>query len=240
MELNKKQRKIKIISEIHPQHLGSIDESKRMILQSKIGGADFVKVQLYDAKKLFNNSDRHYLQLNKDEFLELANYSKLIGIKLFASIFDEEKIKWCEEANINHYKIASRTVEDTKLCEKIIETGKKVIISLGMYDYENKNLPFQGSNIKYLYCVSKYPTNLTDIKMPDFQNHSFFCGYSDHTIGISSCIFAASRGAEYIEKHFSNNKSIGVDTQMAHVCSMNLNDLTLLREIIDSITLLKS
>ena len=90
MELNKKQRKIKIISEIHPQHLGSIDESKRMILQSKIGGADFVKVQLYDAKKLFNNSDRHYLQLNKDEFLELANYSKLIGIKLFASIFDEE------------------------------------------------------------------------------------------------------------------------------------------------------
>ena len=87
-----------------------------------------------------------------------------------------KKIKWCEEANINHYKIASRTVEDTKLCEKIIETGKKVIISLGMYDYENKNLPFQGSNIKYLYCVSKYPTNLTDIKMPDFQNHSFFVG----------------------------------------------------------------
>ena len=48
MKTNSKQRKVKIISEIHPQHLGSMDEAKRMILQSKLGGADFVKVQLYN------------------------------------------------------------------------------------------------------------------------------------------------------------------------------------------------
>ena len=45
-------KRVEIISEIHPQHFGSIDETTRMILSSKIGGADFVKVQLYDSKKL--------------------------------------------------------------------------------------------------------------------------------------------------------------------------------------------
>ena len=42
---------------------------------------------------------------------------------------DEERFNWCEEANIELYKIASRTVEDKKLCEKIINSKKKVIIS---------------------------------------------------------------------------------------------------------------
>ena len=30
-------------------------------------------------------------------------------------------------------------------------------------DYKNKGVPFSNSNVKYLYCVSKYPTNLADI-----------------------------------------------------------------------------
>ena len=49
-----------------------------------------------------------------------------------------------------------------------------------------------------------------------------------------------AKGAEYLEKHFSNNKSIGIDTQMAHVCSMDFNDLSKLREIADGLTLIKS
>ena len=240
MEINKKQRSVKIISEIHPQHMGSMSEAKRMILQSKLGGADFVKVQLYDSKKLFNNNDRAYLELSKDEFLELSEYSKNVGIEFFASIFNEEKIKWCEEANLQYYKIASRTVEDKKLCEKIINTGKKILISLGMYDYETNGIPFKDKNINYFYCVSKYPTNLEEIKMPNFDEHSFLNGYSDHTIGLSACIYSVSKGATFLEKHFSNNKSLGNSTQMAHVCSMDFNDLSQLRAIVDSITLLRS
>ena len=52
MKQNIKQRNIKIIAEIHPQHMGSIEEVERMILQCKIGGANYIKVQLYNSKKL--------------------------------------------------------------------------------------------------------------------------------------------------------------------------------------------
>ena len=43
-----------------------------------------------------------------------------------------------------------------------------------------------------------------------------------------------ARGAEIIEKHYSNNKSLNVATQQAHTCSMNFNDLSMIREISDS------
>ena len=65
MKQNIKQRNIKIIAEIHPQHMGSIEEVERMILQCKIGGANYIKVQLYNSKKLFNNLDREYLEFTK-------------------------------------------------------------------------------------------------------------------------------------------------------------------------------
>ena len=239
MFTNSNQRNVKIISEIHPQHYGSMSEIKRMILQNKMCGADYVKVQLYDSYKLFNNKDREYLDVTKDELLEIYNYGKTIGIEVFASIFDEEKIDWCEEIGINLYKIASRSVDDKKLCDKIISTNKPVIISLGMYDYKNKAIPYKEKNITYLYCVSKYPTAMTDLEMPNFDN-SFFSGFSDHTVGIGACLYAVSKGATYIEKHYSNNKSMNIDTQMAHVCSMDDKDLSKLRELSDTFTLIKS
>jgi len=106
--------------------------------------------------------------------------------------------------------------------------------------HKNLNaLPYSAKNITYFYCVSKYPTQLNDLKMPKFEN-SKIKGYSDHTIGTAACIYAVSRGAEYIEKHFSCNKSLNVETQQAHTCSMDYDDLCEIRRNIDSITLIKS
>ncbi|MDE7469814.1 MAG: N-acetylneuraminate synthase family protein, partial [Paramuribaculum sp.] len=36
----------------------------------------------------------------------------------------------------------------------------------------------------------------------------FVIGYSDHTLGVDSCIFAAAMGAKVIEKHFTLDKSL--------------------------------
>ena len=137
------------------------------------------------------------------------------------------------------YKVASRSVDDSKLCEKIISTNKPVIISLGMYDWKKNNVPYSSKNVNYLYCVSEYPTMLEKIEMPDFKN-SFFQGYSDHTLGINACLYAASKGARLIEKHFSLNKSLQNSTQKAHVCSMDMNELSILKAYCESIQLLES
>ncbi len=240
MKANIEQRQVLIISEIAPQHMGSMSEVKRMILQSKIGGADVIKIQLYNSEKLWGDKKRLYLDTSIDELKEINSYCNDTGIELSASVFDEEKLEWCEKLNFKRYKIASRTIkEDTSLCKKIISTKKEIIASLGMYDFEKKGAPFNESNIKYLYCVAKYPTQLFEIKMPNFEN-SFFKGFSDHTVGIDACLFAIARGAKIIEKHFSNNKSLNVSTQAAHTGSMDMKDLESIRKYADSFNLLRT
>ena len=103
METNTKLRNLTIISEIHPQHYGSMSEIKRMIIQSKIGGADIVKLQLYDSKKLWGDGKRTYLDITKDELFEINEFCKFQGIELSASIFDMERVDWCSELNFNTY-----------------------------------------------------------------------------------------------------------------------------------------
>ena len=87
---------LKIIAEIHPQHHGSMNEIKRMILQCKINGADIVKVQLYDSKKLFENDERNYLEITKNELTDINEFCKSNDIELSASIFDLKRVDWCE------------------------------------------------------------------------------------------------------------------------------------------------
>ena len=126
-------------------------ELERMIIQCKLNGADYVKVQLYNSLKLFNNEDRKFLEFSRDEFLRISDYSKKIGIKLFVFIFDEEKLIGVREGRF--IQIASRTVvDDIKLCEKILNLDKKVIISLGMYDFKKMYYHFQV-RILYIYIV---------------------------------------------------------------------------------------
>ena len=62
MEININQRKVKIIAEVHPQFFASMNELERMIMMCKLGGADCVKVQLYNSKELFNDNKRDFLE----------------------------------------------------------------------------------------------------------------------------------------------------------------------------------
>ena len=231
-------RKVKIISEIHPQHHGSILELKRQIYLSFLGGADMIKVQLYSSKELFKNNEREYLEISFDELKFIKDFCDNLSIELFASIFDTKKIEWCEKLNFNFYKIASRSVSDTDLCNQVLSLNKPTFISLGMFKHSNK-VPFQNKNAVYFYCISNYPTDLSEIKMPDF-NKSIYQGYSDHTIGISACQHAISKGAKFIEKHFSTNKAYKIATEQAHYGSMNQNDILKLRNFADDVILMEN
>jgi sialic acid synthase SpsE len=227
-----------IISEIHPQHSGDLADAYSMILQSKMAGADAVKVQLYDTERLHGNRLREYLQLSKDQLRDLKAYADSVRIDLFASVFDTERLEWCEELDFKYHKIASRSVKEKFLCRAVISTGKPVFMSLGMFDWRKEGLPYESDNIIYFYCVAKYPALLEEIEMPFFTPEGIF-GYSDHTIGIAACVFAISRGAQYIEKHFTLNKSRQYSTEKAHVCSMDFDELRLLRQLADGISLMR-
>ena len=137
-----------------------------------------------------------------------------------ASVFDLERFKWMESLGVSRHKVASRVVQDRKLCEHILATGLETFISLGFWD--GQGVPYQGSNARYLYCVPKYPCPYEDICLPQGFADSIYEGFSDHTIGIEAALVAVGRGARIIEKHFTLNKGLsGPD----HICSATPDEL---------------
>jgi len=226
-----------IISELCGQWGGSVRRAEQMILQSKMGGADAVKVQLWDTYRMpgENREIWEYLSMNFDQFRRLKEFSDSLNIDFFASPFHSDRFEWIQELGLSTNKIASSLVDwDIDLCNKMINTGLETFVSLGCWD---KNyLPFEQENVKYFHCVAKYPHTLDvalDLMPEQFEDR--IVGYSDHVIGIDACVEAVRRGAKVIEKHFTTDKSLQSKSEGAHTCSMNYEELCTLRNEVDKI-----
>jgi N,N'-diacetyllegionaminate synthase len=188
------------VAEIGMNCDGNFNLNYELIRQAKWAGADIAKFQVgWRGKKNEINF------MNEERLLQLKEWCIQFDIELMVSIFNEESLDLVKKVGMKRYKIASRTVIDNPdLCRKIIAEGSEVFISLGMWN--EISIPFEGQNIKYLYCKSKYPTRYDDLK--DFPLiFKEFYGYSDHLMGIEGCLLAISRGAKLIEKHFTLNKT---------------------------------
>jgi sialic acid synthase SpsE len=236
--MERKKMSTYIISEICGQWGGSIRKAEQMILQSKMMGADAIKVQLFDTYKM-PGQDRHlweYLSMKKDDFLRLADYCERLNIDFFASAFDEERFNWIQERNLKFNKIASSLIEiSPDLCKRMIDSGMKNFFSLGKW--EKDSLPFENDNITYFHCIAKYPHTFDEaIQTMPASFDGKIQGYSDHSLGIDAAKEAARRGALIIEKHFSLDKTAQSRTEGAHLCSMDADDLRELRKFCDRIS----
>jgi sialic acid synthase SpsE len=147
-----------------------------------------------------------------------------------ASVFDVERVAWCEEIGVRRYKIASRSVRNQPLLHAVAATSKDVIVSLGMWDGVGFPIVPSRARVDYLYCVAKYPTAPEDLDLMsiDFNRYA---GFSDHTIGIDAALVAMARGARMIEKHFTLNRRMpGPD----HAGSMEPHELAALCRFAES------
>ena len=222
---------IYIISELCGQWGGSVERAKQMIDQSKEGGADAVKVQLWDTYRMpgENREKWEYLGMTRDQFLELKEYAENLGLDYFASPFHRDRFDWIIESGLSVNKIASSMLEwDLDFCKDMVKKGIKTYCSLGKWNSET--MLFEDSNVTYFHCVAKYPhTTEEALQVMPAKFDGMLKGYSDHTIGIDACVEAVNRGATIIEKHFTLDHNLQCDTESAHICSMNLEQLKLLR-----------
>ena len=219
---------IKIISEIGINHNGDFRLIEELVRQSAMGGADFAKFQLYDSVRVFGDDSRARNEFTYEQVYNIQSICNAYDIEFFASVFDEEKLEWCLDLNVGFFKIGSRPVgKEPELCKEVIRTGMPTFTSLGMWDEEG--LPFDNPNVLYFNCVSKYPTSILDQKTAKHRVYKYpVVGVSDHSYGIANCLHHISRGALYVEKHFTLDKSMqGND----HIGSMNLEELKQLRDM---------
>lgn len=201
-----------IIAEVSCNHEGDIEEAKRIIDAAAEAGCDAVKIQTYRPDTMTRDFDTkptgtmwEDLDLFKlyekaytpwEWHTELQQAADKHGLHLFSSPFDETAVDHLEKMNAPVYKIASFEIVDTKLLEKVAETGKPVIISSGMSNFEELReavdvLRSKGvKDLALLKCNSGYPGEFDDanLKTIPLMKEIFNCviGLSDHIIFADS------------------------------------------------------
>ena len=156
-----------VISEIFPQHGGSLAVAEQMILQSKMAGADAIKVQLYTGTQF--GTERAYLELSKDGLKRLRDYAGTIGIPLFATPFTMDRLDWCLELDLPYLKVAARMHKEfPELTAAIMSHNKPTFVSIP--SDSNPDEIEKHAHAIYLYCVVKYPTRVDEFSMPNFDN----------------------------------------------------------------------
>ena len=235
---SKKEENLIICAELHPQHQGDMAQIEQMIRECSQGGADVVKVQVYDTHDLHCSLERRYLELDEKELAEIQAMAEHFKIGFMASVFGPKNIETLRLSAIHSQqwvKIAARSGDDVALVKEVQLQMPTAQVIVSNPSDEVRAL----GNIFPLYTVRKYPTLLEDLQMPMFIDYrdieAEFAGYSDHTIGIAASLKAISYGAQYLEKHYTLDKSKQCRLEQAHVCSMDYNDLQQIRKIGDAI-----
>ena len=108
---SKRKDKIYVIAEIGVNHNGKISLAKKLIQSAKKAGADAVKFQNFSADNLATqsarkapyqikntkNNESQYLmlknlELKRQDYFKLKNFSKKFKIDFISSVFDQESI----------------------------------------------------------------------------------------------------------------------------------------------------
>jgi sialic acid synthase SpsE len=193
------------VAEIGLNHDGNFDLAYELIKEAKLAGADIAKFQFgwRDKPEEINHIDHQRAE-------QLKRWCDYWDIEMMASIITEDALDLVHHINLKRYKIASRTVVDKpELCKRILSEGKETFVSLGFW--QGQGFPFEspdGQRLRYIYCRSKYPCYPEDLaEMPETFNPKAYFGYSDHLHGIEACLLAIARGARFIEKHLTLNKT---------------------------------
>ena len=195
--------KVRFIAEIGMNHNGNHDLIPALIKSAAESGADYAKFQVgwREGVDEINNLS--------DETLEnIIRLCGFYGVQPLFSTITDRAFDRVSKLGLRTIKVASRTVKyEPGLVRRIVDYADEAIISLGMWDGDD--VPLHSTNIKYLFCISKYPAYPWDLSgfPSSFGEHDPYYGYSDHTVGVEACLIAIARGARMIEKHFTLDKS---------------------------------
>lgn len=232
-----------IVAEAGVNHNGSLRLAKKLVDAAKNAGADAVKFQTFQAKKLAteNSPAAPYqkkegvksqfamlksLELPQKDFVKLFNYAKKKKIIFLSTPFDEDSADFLFTLGVRAFKVGSGDLTNIPLLAHLAKKKLPVILSTGMatlHEVQEAVDALKKGGLKkiiLLQCVSSYPAPVKDCNLRAMKTMGKMfrvpCGFSDHTTGFEASCAAAALGARVIEKHFTIDKSLpGPDHKMS-------------------------
>lgn len=230
-----------IIAEIGINHNGNLHIAKRLVDVAFMAGSDGVKFQKRTPEKAvppeFQNVMREtpwgiisYLEYRRmvefgfKEYDDIDQYCKEKGIIWFASCWDEDSVDFIEQFSPPCYKIASASLTDIPLLEKVKSTGRPVILSTGMSTLEEIAVSVELLGTEHLliaHSTSTYPCppEELNLRMIETLRERFDCpiGYSGHEVGLQTTYAAVTLGAAFVERHITLDRAMWGSDQAASV-----------------------
>lgn len=227
-----------IIAEMSGNHNGSLERALKILQAAKAAGADAVKLQTYRADTITIDHDgpefliteglwagRRLFELYASAAMPwdwhepLFRRGRELGIAVFSSPFDASAVDLLQSLDAPAYKVASLEIGDTALIQRMVATGKPMIMSTGASELGEiaegvATARAAGCrDLILLHCTSGYPTPPAESNLRTIPHlaEMFDCpvGLSDHTMGTAVPVAAVALGARVIEKHFTLARADG-------------------------------
>ncbi len=235
--------KIYVIFEAGLNHNGDPELAMKLVEAAAECGADAVKFQKRDITSLaistmldsaetrfpsLGNTYREVrskLELSKDVYRQLRDRSHELGLDFMVTPFDSVSLDFILDVGIDSIKVASHSVANPRLLEKISKAKLPVVMSSGMVSLEELDCAVNifnaaGTDLAILHCSSEYPTedygaNLGLISTLA-NRYGRVTGFSGHEIGSLHSVLALGMGAKIIERHVTlKNDLEGFDHKMS-------------------------
>jgi N-acetylneuraminate synthase len=230
-----------IIAEIGINHNGSVETAKELIKAASDAGVDAVKFQKRTPelcvpehqKSLMRDTPwgyisyldyRYKVEFGQDEYQEIDDYCKALGIDWLASAWDTESLAFIEAFDPPAHKIPSALLTDHELLRAIKATGKPAILSTGMSTMDEIYKAVEILNIDNMvicHTTSSYPCPPDELNLRMIQTlkDNFTCpiGYSGHEVGLVTSVIAVSLGACLVERHVTLDRAMWGSDQAASV-----------------------
>jgi sialic acid synthase len=225
-----------VIAEIGHNHQGSLEQAKRMFTAAAECGVNAVKLQKRDNRSLFTRDyfnrpydneasfgatygeHREALEFGREEYLELQEHARSLGVAFFATAFDFKSADFLAELNVPAFKIASGDLLNTPLLRYVGEIGKPVIFSTGGGTLDDVRRAYEAlaevsDQIVVLQCTAGYPAEWDELDLRVVQTFrevfpQAIAGFSSHDNGIAMPVAAYVLGARVVEKHFTLNRAL--------------------------------
>jgi len=229
---------IQIIAEIGINHNGDLNIAKQLIEKAKGTGFDYVKFQkrspdicVPEHKKTemvetpWGNITyldyKHKIEFGKEEYDQIDEYCKEIGISWFCSVWDLDSARFMLPY-ADHVKIPSALITDSDLLKYCREHFKKVIISTGMSteDQIETAVNYAKPDV-IMHTNSSYPCPVEHLNLNYInwlqEKYNAEIGYSGHEYGLVTTFATVSLGVTWIERHVTLDRTMWGSDQLASV-----------------------
>ena len=227
---------MKLIAEIGCNHKGSIEIAKKMIDiadcdivkfqkrdNSLMSSKEYNAPHPYPCNSYGETYGKHreFLEFSLVQHKELKAHCEANGKEYMCSVWDIKSCRDIMSLNPKRIKIPSAMNLNKPLLEEVLKFDGEINVSLGMTNtieiQKIANLLSKKEFVLYA-CTSNYPTSFEDLCLLEIEflklericnNHKYFykVGFSGHHLGIAADIAAMTLGAEYIERHFTLDRT---------------------------------